>query len=71
VHAGTLLNGRRSLTGSMIGGIPEIQEMLDFCSKHSIVSDVEVIKPDYINEAYIRTINSDVKYRFVIDASSF
>jgi uncharacterized zinc-type alcohol dehydrogenase-like protein len=71
VHAGTLLNGRRSLTGSMIGGIPEIQEMLDFCSKHSIVSDVEVIKPNYINEAYIRTINSDVKYRFVIDASSF
>jgi alcohol dehydrogenase (NADP+) len=71
VHAGTLLNGRRSLTGSMIGGIPELQEMLDFCSKHSIVSDVEVIKPDYINEAYIRTINSDVKYRFVIDASSF
>ena len=71
VHAGTLLNGRRSLTGSMIGGIPEIQEMLDFCSKHSIVSDVEVIKPDYINEAYIRTINSDVKYRFVIDASTF
>ena len=71
VHAGTLLNGRRSLTGSMIGGIPEIQEMLYFCSKHSIVSDVEVIKPDYINEAYIRTINSDVKYRFVIDASSF
>ncbi len=71
VHAGTLLNGRRSLTGSMIGGIPEIQEMLDFCSKHSIVSDVEIIAPDYINEAYIRTINSDVKYRFVIDASSF
>ena len=71
VHVGTLLNGRRSIAGSMIGGIPEMQEMLDFCAKHSIVSDVEVIKPDYINEAYKRTVASDVKYRFVIDAASF
>ncbi|MFM2154309.1 MAG: hypothetical protein RL382_210 [Actinomycetota bacterium] len=71
VHAGTLLNGRRSLSGSMIGGIPETQEMLDFCAKHQIVSDVEVIKADYINEAYKRTVASDVKYRFVIDASTF
>ena len=71
VHVGTLLNGRRSVAGSMIGGIPEMQEMLDFCAKHSIVSDVEVIKADYINEAYKRTIASDVKYRFVIDASTF
>jgi uncharacterized zinc-type alcohol dehydrogenase-like protein len=71
VHAGTLLNGRRSVAGSMIGGIPEMQEMLDFCSKHSIISDVEVIKADYINEAYKRTVASDVKYRFVIDASTF
>jgi uncharacterized zinc-type alcohol dehydrogenase-like protein len=71
VHAGTLLNGRRSLSGSMIGGIPEMQEMLDFCAKHQIVSDVEVIKADYINEAYKRTVASDVKYRFVIDASTF
>jgi uncharacterized zinc-type alcohol dehydrogenase-like protein len=55
----------------MIGGIPEIQEMLDFCGKHSIVSDVEVIKADYVNEAYKRTVASDVKYRFVIDATSF
>jgi uncharacterized zinc-type alcohol dehydrogenase-like protein len=70
VHAGTLLNGRRSLSGSMIGGIPEMQEMLDFCAKHQIVSDVEVIKADYINEAYKRTVASDVKYRFVIDAST-
>jgi uncharacterized zinc-type alcohol dehydrogenase-like protein len=45
--------------------------MLDFCSKHSIVSDVEVIQADYINEAYKRTVASDVKYRFVIDASTF
>ena len=68
---GTLLNGRRSIAGSMIGGIPEMQEMLDFCAKNSIVSDVEVINADYINEAYKRTVASDVKYRFVIDASTF
>jgi uncharacterized zinc-type alcohol dehydrogenase-like protein len=55
----------------MIGGIPEMQEMLDFCGKHNIVSDVEVIKADYINQAYERTVASDVKYRFVIDATSF
>jgi len=71
VNVGTLLNGRRSLAGSMIGGIPEIQEMLEFCGEHSIVSDVEVIQASYINEAYKRTVASDVKYRFVIDASSF
>ena len=71
VQVGTLLNGRRSIAGSMIGGIPEMQEMLDFCAKHEIVSDVEVIKADYINEAYKRTVASDVKYRFVIDASTF
>jgi uncharacterized zinc-type alcohol dehydrogenase-like protein len=71
VEAGSLLPARRSLSGSMIGGIPEMQEMLDFCGKHSIVSDVEVIQADYINEAYERTVASDVKYRFVIDATSF
>jgi uncharacterized zinc-type alcohol dehydrogenase-like protein len=71
VHAGSLLSGRRSLAGSMIGGIPETQEMLDFCGEHNILSDVEVIKADYINKAYERTIASDVKYRFVIDAASF
>jgi len=71
VHVGSLLNGRRSIAGSMIGGIPEIQEMLNFCAEKSIVSDVEVINASYINEAYKRTIASDVKYRFVIDASTF
>ena len=71
VDAGTLLNGRRRIAGSMIGGIPELQEMLNFCGKHSIVSDVEVIKADYINAAYARTVASDVKYRFVIDAATF
>ena len=71
VNVGTLLDGRRGIAGSRIGGIPEIQEMLDFCGKKNILSDVEVIKADYINEAYKRTIASDVKYRFVIDASTF
>jgi len=71
LNAGTLLNGRRSIGGSMIGGIPELQEMLNFCGENNIVSDVEIIKADYINEAYERTVASDVKYRFVIDASTF
>jgi uncharacterized zinc-type alcohol dehydrogenase-like protein len=71
VHAGVLLGARRSMAGSMIGGIPEMQEMLDFCGQHNILSDVEVIKADYINKAYERTIASDVKYRFVIDGSTF
>ena len=66
-----LIEQRRSVSGSMIGGIPELQEMLNFCGKHNIVSDIEVIDPDYINTAYDRTVASDVKYRFVIDASKF
>jgi len=70
VQPGVLLNGRRSMAGSMIGGIPETQEMLDFCGKHNIVSDVEVISADYVDAAYERTVASDVKYRFVIDAST-
>ena len=71
MNAGTLLGKRRSLAGSMIGGMPELQEMLDFCGEHNIVSDVEVIEPSYINEAYERTVKSDVKYRFVIEATKF
>jgi uncharacterized zinc-type alcohol dehydrogenase-like protein len=71
VEVGSLLPARRSLSGSMIGGIPEMQEMLNFCGEHNIVSDIEVIKADYINTAYERTVASDVKYRFVIDASTF
>lgn len=70
VHVSTLLGARRSIGGSMIGGMPELQEMLDFCGKHSIVSDVEVISAAYINTAYERTVASDVKYRFVIDAAT-
>ncbi len=71
VSAFNLLRLRRSLAGSMIGGLPELQEMLNFCSEKNILSDVEIIKADYINEAYERTVASDVKYRFVIDASTF
>jgi uncharacterized zinc-type alcohol dehydrogenase-like protein len=70
VHVGSLLNGRKSLAGSMIGGIAEMQEMIDFCASHSIVSDIEVIDADYVDAAYERTVASDVKYRFVIDAST-
>ncbi|MCX5691055.1 MAG: NAD(P)-dependent alcohol dehydrogenase [Planctomycetota bacterium] len=61
---------RRRLAGSLIGGIPETQEMLDFCGKHNIVSDVEVIPMQKINEAYERMLKSDVKYRFVIDMAT-
>ncbi|MBC6988108.1 NAD(P)-dependent alcohol dehydrogenase [Hymenobacter sp. BT491] len=65
-----LVGQRRRLAGSHIGGIKETQEMLDFCAEHNIVSDVEVISIDYINEAYERMIKSDVKYRFVIDLAT-
>lgn len=65
-----LLFGRRSLSGSLIGGIAETQEMLDFCGKHGITSDVEVIPAQQIDEAYDRLLRSDVKYRFSIDMSS-
>lgn len=71
VHAGVMLDGRRSLTGSMIGGVSELQEMLNFCGENNIVSDVEVINANYANTAYDRTVASNVKYRFVIDASTF
>jgi uncharacterized zinc-type alcohol dehydrogenase-like protein len=71
VNAFSLLGGNKSITASSIGGIPETQEMLDYCAEHNIVSDVEVISADYINTAYERVINADVKYRFVIDASTF
>ena len=63
----SLIMKRLSLAGSLIGGIKETQEMLDFCAEKGIASDVEVIRPDQINEAYERTIKGDVKYRFVID----
>ena len=70
VSAFGLIMGRRSLSGSPIGGIPETQEMLDFCGQHSITADVEVIPIQKVNEAYVRLLKSDVKYRFSIDMAS-
>lgn len=65
-----LIQGRRSVAGSCIGGIQETREMLDFCGQHGIVSDIELIDIKYINEAYERMLKSDVKYRFVIDMAT-
>jgi len=65
-----LIFGRRRLAGSLIGGIRETQEMLDFCAEHGITADVEVIPIQKINEAYDRMLKGDVKYRFVIDMAS-
>ena len=65
-----LVMGRRSVAGSVIGGIAETQEVLDFCGKHGVTSDVEVIEIQDINQAYKRMLKSDVKYRFVIDMAS-
>ena len=65
-----LIFKRRKLAGSLIGGIAETQEMLDFCARHGIVSDIEIIPMQYINDAYERMLKSDVKYRFVVDMAS-
>src|SRR6218665_1038285 len=70
VHAFSLIPGRKSLSGSMIGSIKETQEMLDFCGKHDIVSEIEKINIQQVNEAYERVLKSDVRYRFVIDIAS-
>lgn len=67
LHAFSLIMGRKKIMGSLIGGIPETQEMLDHCGRHNIVSDIEVIPAEKINNAYERMLKSDVKYRFVID----
>ena len=67
---GNLIFKRRQIAGSLIGGIKETQEMLDFCAEHNIVSDIEIIPIQKINEAYERMLKSDVKYRFVIDLAS-
>jgi uncharacterized zinc-type alcohol dehydrogenase-like protein len=66
----SLIGGRKTLAGSMIGGIPETQEMLDFCAEHGLGAEIEVISADRINEAYDRVVASDVRYRFVIDTST-
>ena len=70
VAAFALIFGRKSISGSLIGGIKETQEMLDFCGKHNITADVEVIPIQQVNEAYERMVKSDVKYRFSIDIAS-
>ncbi len=70
IPAINLIFGRKSFAGSLIGGLPETQEMLDFCAAHNIVSDVEVIAIKDINEAYERMLKGDVKYRFVIDMAT-
>jgi alcohol dehydrogenase (NADP+) len=70
VPAGALVGGRRSISGSLIGGIAETQEMLDFCAEHGVQPEIEIIEPGYINEAYERVVASDVRYRFVIDTAT-
>ncbi len=69
-HGGGIIMGRKRIAGSLIGGIKETQEMLDFCGKHNIVSDIELIDIKNINKAYDRVVAADVKYRFVIDMAS-
>ena len=71
IHQHLLLEARRSLSGSQIGGMTELQEMMDFCALHDVTSQVEVVTAADINQAWERTVASDVKYRFVIDASTF
>lgn len=70
VPAGPLIGMRRSISGSLIGGIAETQEMLDFCAEHDVRPEIELIEPDYVNTAYERVLASDVRYRFVIDTAS-
>lgn len=70
VPAINLIFGRKSIAGSLIGGLPETQEMLDFCAEHNIVSDIELIPMSQINEAYERMVKGDVRYRFVIDMAT-
>jgi uncharacterized zinc-type alcohol dehydrogenase-like protein len=69
-NVGALIFGRKAISGSLIGGLPETQEMLDFCAEHGIVSDIEMIKAQQIDEAYDRMLKSDVRYRFVNDNAS-
>ena len=70
LHAGKLVMSRRVLAGSLIGGIAETQEVLDFCAEHGITCDIEMLDIRQINQAYERMIKGDVKYRFVIDMAT-
>ena len=71
LHSMGLVFGRKSIAGSLIGGLKETQEMLDFCAEHNIVSDVEMITMEDINKAWERVMKADVKYRFVIEMNKF
>lgn len=70
IGAVPLICGRRNLAGSAVGGIKETQEMLEFCGKHNITAEIELISIRQVNEAYERVVKSDVRYRFVIDIAS-
>jgi len=70
INAFSLLIKRKSICGSLIGGMRETQEMLDFCGTHNLYCDVEICKPNYIHEAYNRTVKGDVKWRFCIDVNA-
>jgi uncharacterized zinc-type alcohol dehydrogenase-like protein len=70
VDGGALIFGRRRLAGSLIGGLPETQEMLDFCAEHGILCDIEMLDIHDINQAYERMQRGDVRYRFVIDMAT-
>jgi uncharacterized zinc-type alcohol dehydrogenase-like protein len=70
LNTGPLIFGRKSVAGSLVGGIKETQEMLEFCAKHHITSEIELIKMEEINHAFERMLKNDVKYRFVIDMKS-
>ena len=70
VAAFSLIFKRRNFAGSLIGGLPETQEMLDFCAEHGIGAEIELIGADEINDAWERVVNSDVRYRFVIDTAT-
>jgi uncharacterized zinc-type alcohol dehydrogenase-like protein len=70
IYAFNLIGGRKSIAGSLIGGLPETQEMLNYCAEHQIVSDVELINIQDIHQAYDRMLKGDVKYRFVIDMAT-
>jgi uncharacterized zinc-type alcohol dehydrogenase-like protein len=70
LHVFSLIPGRKSFAGSVIGGIPETQEMLDFCAEHGLGADIELINADEIDTAWERVLASDVRYRFVIDAAT-
>ncbi len=70
VKPGALIRRRIAYAGSLIGGIAETQEMLDFCAEHAVVADIEIVRADQLNDAYDRMVAGDVKYRFVLDAST-